>query len=225
MYVTGTLFWINLCSANTTSLIIACVYSNSIQRVYSYEQLRENDAWTLETCNNAVKYTWWISVIGFALIRVVNTNGLYSHASHGLHQSGLFVPDMDGSSARLPSVALLSRIIAGLPRVVLLFLIHLQHTNYTSPYAIQRIRTSLLHISSSSRLTTVSLILFILVLCCVLISFISFVLTKAGKLLQCRIYVWHQLSKHTQQLPPEKPYVPSTTFGRATMGANGVANK
>ena len=49
---------------------------------------------------------------------------------------------MDGSSARLPYVALLSlSIIAGLPRVVLLFLIHLlQHTHYTlSPHALLRI--------------------------------------------------------------------------------------
>jgi hypothetical protein len=30
-------------------------------------------------------------------------------ASHGLHQSGHFFPDMDGSSARLPYVTLLSR--------------------------------------------------------------------------------------------------------------------
>ena len=42
--------------------------------------------------------------------------------------------------------------------------------------------------------------------------------------LQCRVHARHQLSKHTQEPLHEKPYVLSTTFGRATLGANGVAN-
>jgi hypothetical protein len=114
---------------------------------------------------------------------------------------------------------------ASISIIASLFLIHfLQNTHYTlSHHTLQRI----------SRLITICFVFFVpddsiadlVHLCCVLISFISFVLLKTGKLLQCRIHVCHQLSKHTEQLLYEKSYVPSTTFGLTTLGAIGVANK